>query len=145
MGDLVDIVESVLAESSLEFGEKRITSDGWQALSLYAWPGNVRELRHAVSRAVALGGAELGPTDFFPDIIARAGRMQTEHERENDAAMLPYEVMIRGAMQQALTEHGTIRGAALALGMPKSTFADKAREWGLITARRRRRRTRDQR
>ncbi len=143
MGDLVDIVEAVLAENALEFGEKRVTSDGWQALSLYPWPGNVRELRHAVSRAVALGGTELGPTDFFPDIIARAGRMQTaDGERQNDASMLPYEVMIRGAMQQALTEHGTIRGAALALGMPKSTFADKAREWGLLATRRRRRRTR---
>ena len=76
------------------------------------------------------------------DIIARVGRLQTEHERNNDPAMLPYEVMIRGAMQQALIEHGTIRGAALALGMPKSTFADKAREWGLITTRRRKRRTR---
>ena len=36
-------------------------------------------------------------------------------------------------MKQALQTHGTIRGAAQALGMPKSTFADKARAWGLLT------------
>ncbi len=139
MGDLIDIVESVLADSAAEFGEKRVSSDGWQALSLYGWPGNVRELRHAVARAIALGGTELGPTDFFPDLLARVDRMRTA--TDSDGAMLPYEVMIRGAMQQALVEHGTIRGAAIALGMPKSTFADKARDWGLVSNRRRRRRT----
>ena len=36
-------------------------------------------------------------------------------------------------MDQALRTHGTIRGAAQAIGMPKSTFADKARAWGLLT------------
>jgi transcriptional regulator with PAS, ATPase and Fis domain len=133
MGDLVDIVEAVLAEHRLEFGDKRVSSEAWQALSSYPWPGNVRELRHAVARAVALGGRELGPADFFPDFISRVGRLQTE---PLDGSMLPYEVMIRGAMKQALQEHGSIRAAAMALGMPKSTFADKARSWGLITTRR---------
>jgi len=139
MGDLVDVVEGTLADNVAEFGEKRVTSEGWQALSLYAWPGNVRELRHAVDRAVALGGKELGPTDFFPDFLARGAHQRVSTEHEHESAILPYEVMIRGAMQRALSEHGTIRGAALALGMPKSTFADKAREWGLVTTRRRRR------
>jgi transcriptional regulator with PAS, ATPase and Fis domain len=133
MGDLVDIVEAVLGEHRLEFGDKRVSSEAWQALSSYPWPGNVRELRHAVARAVALGGRELGPADFFPDFISRVSRLQTE---PIDGSMLPYEVMIRGAMKQALQEHGTIRAAATALGMPKSTFADKARSWGLITTRR---------
>jgi hypothetical protein len=42
---------------------------------------------------------------------------------------------MKEAMQAALLEHGSIRGAALALGMPKSTFADRARQWHLSTAR----------
>jgi hypothetical protein len=44
--------------------------------------------------------------------------------------------MMRGAMEQALVTHGTIRAAAIQLGMAKSTFADKARAWGLIPRRR---------
>jgi DNA-binding NtrC family response regulator len=43
----------------------------------------------------------------------------------------PYHVALRGAMEQALVTHGTIRAAASAIGMPKSTFADKARAWGI--------------
>jgi hypothetical protein len=38
-------------------------------------------------------------------------------------------------MQAALLEHGSIRSAALALGMPKSTFSDRARQWNLQTSR----------
>jgi transcriptional regulator of acetoin/glycerol metabolism len=41
--------------------------------------------------------------------------------------------MMRGAMEQALQQYGSIRLAAKSLGMPKSTFADRARQFGLIT------------
>jgi hypothetical protein len=34
-------------------------------------------------------------------------------------------------MEQALARYGTIRAAATAIGMPKSTFADKAKAWKL--------------
>jgi len=40
--------------------------------------------------------------------------------------------MMRGAMEQALQTQGTIRAAADQLGMAKSTFADRARAWGLL-------------
>ena len=46
--------------------------------------------------------------------------------------------MLRGAMEQALATHGTIRAAANHLGMPKSTFADKAKAWGLAPRRKQR-------
>ncbi len=156
LGDLVDIVQTVVAEMGAEFGEKRISADAWHALTTYPWPGNVRELRGAVSRAIALGGKELGPMDFFPDLVGRT-RAQTERDanranesgagsadgdasgRGGDTVTLPYEAILRATMVRALAEHGTIRAAANAIGMPKSTFADKAREWGILIPRRRRR------
>jgi hypothetical protein len=49
--------------------------------------------------------------------------------------MAPYELVLRGAMEQALQTHGSIRAAATALGMPKSTFADRAKAWKLHTRR----------
>jgi molybdenum-dependent DNA-binding transcriptional regulator ModE len=45
--------------------------------------------------------------------------------------------MLKTAMQQALHEHGSIRAAAHSLGMPKSTFADRARQWRLMSRQRR--------
>ena len=35
-------------------------------------------------------------------------------------------------MEQALVTYGTIRAAAAHLGMAKSTFAEKAKAWGLL-------------
>jgi transcriptional regulator with PAS, ATPase and Fis domain len=134
MDDLVDIVHAVLDEYEPEYGEKIVTPDAWQALTGYDWPGNIRELRHAVARAIALGGRELGPLDFFPRFQIRGLRLPTEPEDPD--SLVPYQAMLRGAMESALRQHGTIRAAALSLGMPKSTFADKARQWGLITRRR---------
>ncbi len=136
--DVVELVQGVLDELAPEFGEKLVTADGWQALTTYAWPGNVRELRHAVARAVTLGGRELGARDFFPSYQLRGLRLQTE--AEVDPALVPYQAMMRVSMQQALQTHGTIRAAAMSLGMPKSTFADRARQWGLLSSRRVRRR-----
>ena len=133
MSDIVDLVEAQLLELAPEFGTKKVSHEGWQALAGYAWPGNVRELRHAVARAVALGGDELGPKDFFPEhcFSIRAPFMASPCPTAEQ--LVPYQAMLRGAMEQALQTHGTIRAAAKSLGMPKSTFADKAKEWGLLT------------
>ena len=132
MGDLVELVESMLRDHTPEHGEKQVTEAGWRVLTGYAWPGNVRELRHAVARAVALGGNDLGAEDFFPQL--RFGRdPHFAGVASVDAGRLvPYQAMLRGAMEQALAKHGSIRAAASHLGMAKSTFADKARAWGLI-------------
>jgi transcriptional regulator with PAS, ATPase and Fis domain len=132
--DVVELVQAVLAELEPEFGVKTVGPDGWQALSSYAWPGNVRELRHAVHRAVTLGGETLGARDFFPNFQLRGLRLSTATDVER--ALVPYQAMLRTSMEQALKTHGTIRAAALSLGMPKSTFADRARQWGIIGGRR---------
>jgi transcriptional regulator with PAS, ATPase and Fis domain len=134
MGDVVELVTAMLDELAPELGSKQISEEGWQALQGYTWPGNVRELRHAVARAVTLGGAVLEPRDFFPNHQLRTMRLPTTPE--TDPSLVPYQAMLRRAMEQALQTHGTIRAAAMSLGMPKSTFADKAKQWGLITRRR---------
>jgi DNA-binding NtrC family response regulator len=133
MGDLVELVESILVELALEHGEQKVSAEGWRALAAYPWPGNVRELRHAVARAVALGSGELGPSDFFPEL--RFGRAVPGLPVEASLPLVPYQQMLRGAMEQALATYGTIRAAASHLGMARSTFADRARAWGLISPR----------
>jgi DNA-binding NtrC family response regulator len=136
MGDLPVLVEAMLDELAPEYGTKHIAADGWEALSTYGWPGNVRELRHAVARAVALGGDELGSRDFFPEYSGGRRRIAAGTPSPDEPTTLkPYESVLRGAMELALKNHGTIRAAASSLGMPKSTFADRARAWGLPTHR----------
>jgi DNA-binding NtrC family response regulator len=137
MGDLRELVTAMLEELAPENGIRTVSEDGWNALGSYHWPGNVRELRHAVCRAVALGGESLGAFDFFPEL--RFGKLGARAAGMPAEALVPYEAMMRGAMEQALATHGTIRAAANHLGMAKSTFADRARAWGLTSPPRRRR------
>ena len=117
----------------------RATPAAWHALTTYGWPGNVRELRHAVARAVALGGDDLGPRDFFPEL--GLGRSRPAHGTPPLGAegIAPYMQMLKGAMATALQTRGSIRAAAASIGMPKSTFADRAKAWGLSARRRPRR------
>ena len=132
MSDIVDLVETTMLEFAPEFGTKKVSHEAWQALASYSWPGNVRELRHAVTRALALGGDELGPKDFFPEHCFNLRASFTVAPNSTAEQLVPYQAMLRGVMEQALQTHGTIRAAAASLGMPKSTFADKAKEWGLL-------------
>jgi DNA-binding NtrC family response regulator len=128
MGDLVELVELALEEHVPEHGPKVVTEGAWRALAAYPWPGNVRELRHAVDRAVALGGPELVADDFFPSL----GLPPAAPAGSADKRLVPYQEILRCAMDQALSAHGSIRAAAAHLGMAKSTFAEKAKTFGLL-------------
>ena len=130
MGDLVELVEVSLDEHVGEHGRKTVTECAWRALAGYQWPGNVRELRHAVDRAVALGGTDLTAQDFFPEL--RFGRTPIGLVPPGEQHLVPYQAIMRGAMEQALATYGTIRAAASHLGMAKSTFAERAKAWGLL-------------
>jgi len=130
MGDLAELVQGMLTELAPEHGAKMVSDAAWKALAGNAWPGNVRELRHAVVRAVALGGDELEPEHFFPEL--RFTWPQPQYGASEKEELVPYERVLRSAMERAIAAHGTIRAAASHLGMPKSTFADRAAKWGLL-------------
>ena len=148
IGDLDEIVPSILDELEPQFGKRRISPVAWEALRGYGWPGNVRELRQALTRAVALGGAELRVEDVFPErsapISAGAGRARGTPApiarppliAPDDLDLAPFEVVQREMMADALARCPSIRAAASHLGMPKSTFAEKAQRWGLLDSRR---------
>jgi DNA-binding NtrC family response regulator len=143
LGDLAEIVNTWLDELASTSGRRILTEAAWEAMRAYDWPGNVRELRQAVIRAVSMGGAQITPHDLFPDFsrILSAPRMGPLRARTTPGAgdeLAPFEVSLRELMRQALAAHGTIRAAAISLGMPKSTFAEKAERFGLLEGRRRR-------
>jgi transcriptional regulator of acetoin/glycerol metabolism len=161
IADLPELLADMMTSHQATFGRKQLEPSVIPTLSAYAWPGNVRELAHAVARAMALGDELLRPEDFLPELGRRergrglaggspARALLARGTVPPDAAatvaapaaadaagrpLPPYEAMLRDAMVDALRRYPSIRGAASFLGMPKSTFADKARAWGLSTRR----------
>ncbi|CAM5221202.1 Two-component system C4-dicarboxylate transport response regulator DctD OS=Castellaniella defragrans OX=75697 GN=HNR28_001904 PE=4 SV=1 [Castellaniella defragrans] len=91
----------------------------WQRLLHHDWPGNVRELAHAADRFV-LGVPHLEPGG------ASGGDESSESLPER---MDRYEADL---IREALAAHaGEIKGTLEALGLPRKTFYDKLRRYGI--------------
>lgn len=112
----------------------------WPLLMAHEWPGNVRELAHAVARASALGDAVLDASDFLPpsSLPSPMRRLVVATTGGRGDDLTPLEAIWRQVMTSALARHRTMRAAARALGMPKSTFAVRAHAWGIAPKPRRR-------
>jgi two-component system NtrC family response regulator len=81
----------------------------------HRWPGNVRALRNAVLRA---GAGSRGPVTS--DVLLDAGTANG-----GDTIVIPrgdYRSMHRALLRAAVAQAGSIRKAALALAVPKSTL-----------------------
>ena len=102
-----------------------ITDELVASLRRYPWPGNVRELRHAVQRAALLGDGRLRLEHLLPE---RGGR-------PTGAPPPPAEPGLRTTMEQALQRGRSLRHAAILLGMPRSTFHDRVKRFGLSAPR----------
>ena len=99
------------------------------ALSSYSWPGNVRELENLVQRALVLAqGSELGVDDFSLQ-LARPGAepivaaRPREQAQKNEAEQLRELLLFHG---------GNCTRAAVALGVPRTTFISRAKKYDLL-------------
>jgi transcriptional regulator with GAF, ATPase, and Fis domain len=136
LDDVPLLVASFLAELEPEFGPRTVDEATMRALVDHPWPGNVRELRHAVHRAAALSLAQLRVEDLLPRRLtsfALPARLPSAAPSMACEPLPVYQAASRQLMQDALRTHRSVRRAAAALGMPKSTFADRARRFGIIT------------
>jgi transcriptional regulator with GAF, ATPase, and Fis domain len=117
----------------------------------YRWPGNVRELRQTLTRGVALSAELITPEHLFhapirrttpaePPQIPVVSRFATGTEPPPAPPPPPspvppriqrYDHVMRDVISDALEQHKSLRAAAVALGLPKSTLADKARRMGI--------------
>lgn len=90
-------------------------------LARHDWPGNVRELMHYAERA-ALG---LNPSEASEPVApAPSGTLPELVER--------YEA---GLIRDALAQHrGDVRTTIDALGVPRKTFYDKLKRYGIVRA-----------
>jgi two-component system response regulator AtoC len=95
----------------------RIAPETVEILQAHSWPGNIRELRNVLSRAVSLGCTTLVRPE---DLLAQACGLQADASIE------------KIAIEQALLRRrGDMLQSARELGMPRGSFIDKARKYGL--------------
>ncbi len=134
--DIPLLVTHFLREGINEYGPRSITPSTLSLLQKHEWMGNIRELRNSISRALALGGQNLRITDFLP-----AGIVPNKRPRQPSPCLVEPEGLSlfqqnqRELIAGAYERHGTIRRAAAELGMPKSTFADMCKRYGINTRR----------
>ncbi len=129
--DIPLLLERFAREASDELGRRVELEPGAVALArAHPWPGNVRALKNAVLRAAALVDGPIGPGDLLPRPAPSAecvglGMRAPPNERGGAALTVPrsdWVSMNRDLLAQAVAEHGSIRRAARALGIPRSTL-----------------------
>ncbi|MCX5744644.1 MAG: sigma 54-interacting transcriptional regulator, partial [Proteobacteria bacterium] len=135
IGDLAELVHAQLAALAPQFGAFTLTADAWTALANYDWPGNVRELIHTIRRGVTMAShGTITTDDVFPDVHA-VPRTKLFPRAPEGESFSQVDRTLRGLMEHALMQKGSIRAAAKSIGMAKSTFAEKAKAWGLMKVR----------
>ncbi len=112
---------------------KTLLPDAIDLLKSRAWPGNVRALENTIHRTMVMSdSAQLSATDFFAPL---------EKEKTSDfsitntkgAPRLLADVE-RDALQHALQHYdGNVTQAAISLGLAKSTFYRKLKEYELAS------------
>lgn len=93
-----------------------------EAARRFAWPGNVRQLRNAVTRAAVLGDGHIGAEALLPRPPLPSNGSPTSTACDVAVPRGSYRTMQRALLEQAVAEHGSIRRAATALGVPRSTL-----------------------
>ncbi len=103
---------------------ERIPAETMEALVAYAWPGNVRELENLIERAVILtrgASLEIPLAELRP--ARESGSPVTLEDAERDH--------IRRVLEQAGGVVGGPGGAAVRLGMKRTTLQSKMKKLGI--------------
>ncbi|MBA2544781.1 MAG: sigma-54-dependent Fis family transcriptional regulator, partial [Deltaproteobacteria bacterium] len=134
--DLSALCDSLLPRVAKHAGRRPrpLATDALARMAAYGWPGNVRELENVLERALVLAdGPEITAADLdLPDRPAPIEEVidVTSGEVSHDEVM---ESIEKKRLVAALRAAGGNQShAAKALGMPRTTFINKLRRYGLI-------------
>jgi transcriptional regulator with GAF, ATPase, and Fis domain len=133
--DLPALCASILPRAARRCGRaaKPIAASALERMAAYAWPGNVRELENVLERALVLGdGIEITAAD-----LELADRPAPPELLEPRDASVPHGEVMEDIERRRLTNAlrdaaGNQSTAARALGMPRTTFINKLRRYGLL-------------
>ncbi len=129
--DILPLAELFIREMNKKYNYKKWLSESAQQMILqYSWPGNIRELRNVIERAVILS---------ISDEVDVQGMLATTPEGLPSPEHLPCNLekhmkrLEYDYMKKAYETYGTIREAAQALGMKRSTFAGKLQAYSKMS------------
>lgn len=132
--DVAGLATHYLALYAARYGraQPELAAGTMTALADADWPGNVRALRHAVERAVILGGeAPLMPQDFgIEPTVTPAVSLSTF--ASTSAVDLNLDRVERRLVETALRKHGyNISAAAAELGLSRAALYRRMEKHGL--------------
>ena len=127
-GDIAPLVQHFLAEATKESGRAppTIADDAFAILMNYSWPGNVRELKNEVFKLAALA-----PERIDARMLRNLGEGMRQPQMQLAGRTL--EELEKEAIKQALeVARGKRVEAARLLGLPRRTFYNRLKRYGLI-------------
>jgi len=107
-----------------------ISPDVMETLVRHPWPGNVRELKHVLHRAVILSQGESLQLPL-PHAPVKTTWTQAAHGERFDDAMREH---IREVLRETNGVVAGSRGAALRLGLKRTTLLSRMKKLGINTA-----------
>jgi formate hydrogenlyase transcriptional activator len=100
-----------------------------EALANYDWPGNIRELQNVVERSVILSsGPELRVA--MPELIEKQTRVMP-HGPDSNASAASERARILQALKEANGLVGGANGAAVLLGLKRTTLQSRMRKYNI--------------
>jgi len=124
--DILPLAERFLAELARD-GQPSLLGEALaRRLGAHPWTGNIRELRNAMQRFAVMGSAAL------EEFLAAPPAERPGGPPSATSNLVPIDQAVRDCIAGALARHPSVRKAAAAAGMKKSTFYDKARRMGLL-------------
>jgi PAS domain S-box-containing protein len=107
---------------------KRINKKTLELLQSYSWPGNIRELQNVIERSVILCETEIFSIDenWLPPPLTLESKQQVGLRRR---FLLQEKDMIESALKDTGGRVAGPAGAAVKLGMPRSTMESKIRSF----------------
>ncbi len=118
----------LFAEKLAPNGKVKLTSAAEQALMAHPFPGNVRELRNVIQRALILGDGKTITDDdvaFIPVSLAEVQDQGALYKKG-----MTMDDVEKAAIENALQAFGSLGEAAKSLGVAKTTFWRKAKQFG---------------
>jgi PAS domain S-box-containing protein len=130
--DIALLVEYFIDRYSRKAGKniRRVSQETLELLQSYAWPGNIRELQNVIERSVILCEAEIFSIDesWLPQQPQPFLTGKPKNQMELSRRLEEQEKnMIESALKDTLGRVSGPTGAAVKLGIPRSTLESKIR------------------
>src|SRR5262249_6111405 len=131
--DIPILVRHFVAHYARTLGRhvEHVAPEVMESLVRHPWPGNVRELQHVIQRAVILSpgpGLQRPPALEPPARAARSARSAPATAETLDDAVREY---ILGVLRETNGMVAGPRGAAVRLGLKRSTLLSKMQKLGI--------------